>query len=429
MRSGSWGGQVYTQEFLTRAAAVYEQVLRPAGITPKFFESPTTASTIGTTFEIKNLITNGLLNGRNGTEFVNAWNQHDYFYYIGVTQRPIVLNDLMRLDATDVQFKYWAQQTAIALNTGLPYVLREMSSVGPIGMHEISDAFGAALWTLNFFLYTATLNISSVQMHMTDNSNASAWQPRTMYGRDTFVRPQYYAHAAMAQIIGNGNGTTQIGKLTIEDVDSDYQGRLRAYSLYTNSNLQSVVLINAKMANASNSNKESFTFDLNLGGENGDLNLYLSYLTADGADSLEGTTFNGITYDDITGKASTANTTPVPLRTSSSGRVSIPVRDSQAVVANIGSLLGSNAVIVGGGTTTTKKSTAGPTRTAGSRTAVWTGIATTTLMLASSLSSGRDAEETGSKSEGTDGVKQRRSSLITIGICLLGVVVGFICLA
>jgi hypothetical protein len=80
MRSGSWGGQVYTQEFLTRAAAVYEQVLQPAGITSKFFESPTTASTIGTTFEIKNLVTNGLLNGTNGREFVNAWNQHDYFY-------------------------------------------------------------------------------------------------------------------------------------------------------------------------------------------------------------------------------------------------------------------------------------------------------------------------------------------------------------
>ena len=166
---------------------------------------------------------------------------------IGVTQTPLTLNDLMLLDATNTQFAYWEKQVKLALGTGLPYALREMSSVGPIGLPGVSDTHGAALWTLNFFLYAASIGISSVQMHMTDNSNASAWQPIPMYGSDTtFVRPQYYAHAAIAQIIGNGNGTTQITNLKMGSVGSGYDGRLRTYVAYAKNNLQAVILINSK---------------------------------------------------------------------------------------------------------------------------------------------------------------------------------------
>ena len=38
-------------------------------------------------------------------------------------------------------------------------------------------------------------------MHMTDNSNASAWQPNPYYGNQPFIRPSYYGFAAMAQLI------------------------------------------------------------------------------------------------------------------------------------------------------------------------------------------------------------------------------------
>ena len=79
-------------------------------------------------------------------------------------------------------------QLTESFDAGFPYFLREMGVVGPIGAHGITDTFAASLWTLNFFLFAATLNVSSVQMHMTDNSNASAWQPISYYGNDPFVR-------------------------------------------------------------------------------------------------------------------------------------------------------------------------------------------------------------------------------------------------
>lgn len=287
----------------------------------------------------------------------------------------------MDLDATNTQFAYWEKQVKIALDTGLPYVLREMSSVGPIGMPGVSDTMGASLWTLNFFLYAASIGISSVQMHMTDNSNASAWQPIPMYGSDTtFVRPQYYAHAAVAQIIGNGNGTTQISALKTSNVGASYDGRIRAYTAYAKDILQSVVLINSKLANSSN-DKGSFTFNLNLGSANANKDIFLSYLTADGADSERGLTWNGLSYDDVTGEAHVIDGTVNIVTADGSGKIQVPVRDSQAVVANIGWQLGVNLVLKPDGTQSKKSNAASPS-VSGATTAIRTAILAIIVALA-----------------------------------------------
>ena len=293
----------------------------------------------------------------------------------------------MDMDQTNTQFKYWEQQVKIALDTGVPYVLREMSSIGPIGMHQVSDTFGASLWTLNFFLYAASINISSVQMHMTDNSNASAWQPINVYGKDPFVRPQYYAHAAVAQVIGNGNGTTQIGSLDVRGAGRDYEGRVRAYSAYANGALQSIILINSKPANASLSNKGSFTFNLNWGTTNANKKIYLSYLTAEGSDSLTGTTWNGMEYSDEDGKASVVDQSLYQYTLDSTGAVSVPVRDSEAVVANLDWQLGTNKVIKVDGSTTagSRRKNSGAKALTGANTAVWSGLVISALALAGLL--------------------------------------------
>jgi hypothetical protein len=286
----------------------------------------------------------------------------------------------MDMDQTDQQFTYWAKQVNIALKTGMPYVLREMSSIGPIGMPGVSDTFGASLWTLNFFLYAASLGISSVQMHMTDNSNASAWQPIPMYGHDTsFVRPQYYAHAAVAQLIGNGNGTTQISAIKTSP-GSAYQGRIRMYSTYANNNLQSVVMINSMEVNSSEA-KNSYTFNLNLGSSNANKNVYLSYLTAPGAESQSEVTWNGMSYDDVTGNSTLVDDSENKFTLDGSGKLSVQVRDSQAVVANIGSKLGVNLVLKPD-PTQSKKSSAASSIMTGSQNAIYTTAVTIILALA-----------------------------------------------
>lgn len=338
LRTGTWDGTTYTQQFLERAAAVYEQVLKPRGISSTFFETSQTASTIGTSFTIDDLNSDGITASTNGSKYISSWNQHDYFYFISVSTEVLTLDYMMDLDNTNSQFKYWASEIATALQTGLPYNLREMQDVGPTGAQNVSDTFGAALWQLNFFCYAATLNISSVQMHMTDNSYAAPWQPTNITSPYVpHVRPNYYAWAAFAQLLGSGNGTTQISALDL----STSMSYVRAYASYAKGSLDAVIVVNSNQVNASSTDKANLTVAVDLSGYSGQT-LYLSYLTADGADSQFNTTWNGISYEqNDLGTPSNIGPTASTIKIGSNGIASIPVRDSQAVIARIGAAIGS----------------------------------------------------------------------------------------
>ena len=341
-RTGSWGGQVYTQEWLDRANAIYQQVLKPKNRPSNFFEPGATASTIGTSFMIEDLDSFGIDVKANGSanSYIASWNQHDYYYYIGVSTYPLTAYAFMTLSTTNDQFAAWLSQIQQAAATPYPYALREMGVVGPIGLADITDVFGASLWTLNFFLYAATLNISSVQMHMTDNSNASAWQPIEEYGNQPFVRPNYYAFAAFDQLIGP-TCEARVGGYVVPDPPAAYGGRVAAYSVYQAETLASIVLINSNPANVSETNKPSLTWDLSLPTQFAGQELYLHYLTNDGADAKHGTTWNGVSYEQSgDGTPTLVNDTVSSVTIGSGGSVSVVVRDTQAVIANIGSPIG-----------------------------------------------------------------------------------------
>ena len=339
-RTGQWDAQAYTSQWLDRASAVYQQVLQPNGIASNFFEPGCTASTIGTPFRIKDLASFGIAD-TNGSanSFISSWNQHDYYYYIGVSTYELNMERFTDLSTTITQFRDWTTQVQQATDTGYPYALREMGVVGPIGYAGITDTFAAALWTLNFFLYAGGLNISSVQMHMTDNSNASAWQPIPHYGNQPFIRPTYYSFAAMAQLIGHGCSTQVIG-IPFKTFPPGYEDRIGVYTTYQEGRLAALVFINTVVANASAS-KGSLTMSVSLPDFAGQT-LHLSYLTADGADSTQGTTWNGVSYDTSgDGSPTMVKADTKNLTIDAGGSVSVDVRDSQAVVANIGSVVGS----------------------------------------------------------------------------------------
>lgn len=339
-RTGSWGGQVYTQQWLDRAQAVYDQVLKPRQIGANFFEPAATASTIGTSFEIDNMMTFGIDKNANGTDtsLVAQWNQHDYYHYIGVSTYTLTQDRFMDLSTTNNQFMAWEQQIQQADETPFAYALREMGIVGPIGLNDVTDIFGAALWNLNFFLYTATLNITMVGMHMTDNSNASAWQPIDFYGKGPHVRPNYYSFAAFDQIIGP-TCQARVGGGVLPD-----DGNMAIYDVYQNDELASVVLINSKPANVSEANKGSTAFDLSFDSSLGGEEVHLAFLTNEGADAKNGTTWNGISYEENgDGTPSTVDDTEHKMTIGDDGSLSVSVRDSEAVVVNFGGRVGSRA--------------------------------------------------------------------------------------
>lgn len=71
------------------------------------------------------------------------------------------------------------------------------------------------------------MSMSGINLHMTQNSFAGAWKPRNDTDGVQTVRSTYYAYAAMAQLIGSGNGTTQIASVSSDSMPAAYDDYVR----------------------------------------------------------------------------------------------------------------------------------------------------------------------------------------------------------
>ncbi|KAI0476278.1 hypothetical protein GGR56DRAFT_462799 [Xylariaceae sp. FL0804] len=351
-----WNGQAYVTQWRERAAAIYAQVLEPQNISTNFFDGPcSTAWVAGTTFEIDELVEYGMLENAEGSDkpYLAAWDQHDYYYFLGNFDYPITLEYMMQFNntATEYQEALGAQMTQAAATNISGYQLREMGVVGPVGLNGVSDTFAAALWTLNFLFYAATLNVTSVQFDMTANSNASAWQPGTAYGNEPHVRPLYYGMAAFDQVIG-ASCAARVAEAQIDGYPSGYDAVTKAYAVYQGSRLGSITVLNGMLANASQTDKASMTVSVTLPTALASETVYLSYLSAEGADSTSGATWNGLSYEESAhGTSTDVDDVGVELDTNKNGdrtavvgddgTLTLTVRDTQAVVASFGQRVGS----------------------------------------------------------------------------------------
>ncbi|CDU21947.1 uncharacterized protein SPSC_00577 [Sporisorium scitamineum] len=335
-RSSSWSPTDFGNEWASRAEAIYNQTLKSRGVSSDFFEvacTATTASKNGQPFRIANLVGNTQGVAADNGIYVAGWNQHDYYYYVGVSGYNLTMSLLLDLSQTVKQFGEWANQVGQSLVTGKPYYLREMGSVGPNGLTGISETFGNALWTLNFFFYAASIKVDSVQMHMTQYSIAAPWQTNNFNNQGPHVRPTYYAWAAWAQIIGP-TCNAQIAPITLNNQPSSYNNRLGAYAVYRGTTLTSVVMINTQpyYSYSGNPSYQNFVISLpSLAGQT----VYLSVLYANGVDSTNNVQWNGISYERSgTGQPTTVNGTQWTMNVGSDGTLTVPVRDSQVVVAS-----------------------------------------------------------------------------------------------
>lgn len=341
-RDDSWSGKVYTQEWLSRAAAVYEQVLQPKGLPQSFFEPGTTSHTSGTTLGISDLVSAGITKETNGSSYVTVWNQHDYSYFIGVATVPLTIENILNFDTNENQFEQQASDQLTASEaTSYGYALREMGWVGPVGVANVSDTFGGALYTLNFLLYAASTNITSVQFHMTENSYTAAWLPVSLDGVAPYPRPHYYGHAAFNQIIGP-TCNAQVSQYSLTNVPSGYESYVRAYSIFQGGSLSSFAIINAKMANVSESNKANLTVSLSLPKSLAGKTVHLAYLTSDGVDAKYNSTWNGISFEQSgDGTPTQVSDDDNTVTVGDDGSLTVSVRDSAAVVGQIGAKVGS----------------------------------------------------------------------------------------
>ena len=146
----------------------------------------------------------------------------------------------------------------------------------------------------------------------------------------------------MTQIIGKGCAT-RVAPLAVTGQPAAYQNRIVGYTAYHQGQLASIILINTAIANVSDTSKNSLTIDLSLP-QFGGQTLYLSYLTATGADAKSGATWNGTSYEQSgDGTPTKVDDAVHTVAVGGDGAATVTLRDSQAVVANLGSYVGAKA--------------------------------------------------------------------------------------
>jgi hypothetical protein len=185
---------------------------------------------------------------------------------------------------------YHAHASAYSVSKGLPYVIGETNSIACQGLAGVSDVFGAAVWSVDYALYAASLNVSALYWHMGTGYRYAAWQA-TQNGTTTpGPRPLYYGNWFVAAALGEGEAKV----VPIVNTTS-----LAGYAVYANKRkstvLRSIALVNQEVYNSSSSvagERASVAFRLP---EElcGDKKVYVQRLTAAGAEVREGITFGG----------------------------------------------------------------------------------------------------------------------------------------
>ncbi|KAJ7835861.1 hypothetical protein B0H13DRAFT_2240055 [Mycena leptocephala] len=183
---------------------------------------------------------------------------------------------------------FWNVENAVrfGMNASVAKTLadHDTNSISCQGAAGVSDVFAAALWGVDYVLYTATLKVARLYYHMGTPYRYSAWQPINWPNTNTTrgVKPLYY---------GNFGGGKQISVLVNETTTTVY-GVYNARS----SSLEAVVVVNLEGWNSTQPAAERPSISVRVPehlahGE-------VRRLTAPGVEIAEGITFMGQYVDD-----------------------------------------------------------------------------------------------------------------------------------
>lgn len=185
--------------------------------------------------------------------------------------------------------------------TGIPFILGETNSLYNEGAPGLSNAFGAALWGLDFNLWCASVGIRRVHMHQGTDYRYASWQPVQTNKTSIGTKAPYYGNIAVAAMLGNlVKGEVQIANLPLEGVEES------AYAAYVDGKLRRVAVVNMREYNYTVNGTsdvlnpvprpvQNYTFAVSkdCAGEW----LGVKRLYANGSDAVSGITWDGWSYN------------------------------------------------------------------------------------------------------------------------------------
>lgn len=175
-----------------------------------------------------------------------------------------------------------------SVSNGVPYVIGETNSISCQGQAGISDVFGAALWSIDYVLYVATLHISRIYFHMGTPYRYSAWQPIAINSTLPYVKSLYYGNLFTSTALAGGN--KQVALLVNET-------HLTSYGIYEacaeGAKLTGVAVINLNLWNSTQPAGQRPYTEVDLPSEFRERGVEVRRLTAPGAEVTGNITLAG----------------------------------------------------------------------------------------------------------------------------------------
>lgn len=181
------------------------------------------------------------------------------------------------------------------LTEDIPFILGEHNSLYNEGAPGLSNAFGAALWGVDFNLYAASQGIRRQHMHQGTDYRYASWQPIQTEKTAVGTKPPYYGNIFVAEMV-RGGSNVQITNLPLSS-SSSTEG---AYAAYVNGKLARIAVVNLVEYNYTSTDHLAtkrpsalYTFQV----PSGTPSISVRRLIANGSDAITGITWDGYSYN------------------------------------------------------------------------------------------------------------------------------------
>jgi len=235
-----------------------------------------------------------------------------------------------------------------------PLVFGETNSLYNQGRPGLSNTFGAALWGIDFNLYSASVGFKRVHMHQGTNYRYAAWQPVSTTNATIGTKAPYYGSifvaAALGNLISRSARVVALSPAAEESVTPLPHDSAYATYTYQGTRLARIVILNMHSYNTTVAGhgleqlsvvppRPERKYTIALENHKPGTPVPVRRLLANGSDAITGITFDGWNYNWELAKGKPVRLANVTIGETvvvdDAGRVVVTMPDSSAVLLDL----------------------------------------------------------------------------------------------
>lgn len=180
---------------------------------------------------------------------IKLFSTHNYISgatSLGVTLQGTLMNHSITKRSVDAHILEYSNITS-ASSAVPPLIFGETNSLYNQGRPGLSNTFGAALWGVDFNLYSASVGFKRVHMHMGTNYRYASWQPIETDKASRGTKAPYYGNIAVAAMLGNSTRNP----VSVVEIPLSSDPREAAYAAYVDggTTLARIMVLNLRSYN------------------------------------------------------------------------------------------------------------------------------------------------------------------------------------